>query len=179
MKTWIIAVAVVLVGAGPVNRDAQLWVAQVTADFRAKYDQAPNDMAKGLVRHQRAAALCDPKGLISPGRGQVKDWTGLVSELDAVSDGRGILAVQISPMVTLHTENNALAEKLGEPTTLIPIDSPLYATVVKLAVKQHVRFSGTFFPSPDDCMKETSLTPEGGMEEPEFLFRFTDVQPIE
>jgi hypothetical protein len=50
---------------------------------------------------------------------------------------------------------------------------------VKLAVKQRLRFAGTFFPSADDCVKETSLTPAAAMAEPEFLFRFTAVAPVE
>jgi hypothetical protein len=47
---------------------------------------------------------------------------------------------------------------------------------------QAVRFSGKFFRSKDEdgaeCLEESSLTLEGKLSKPEFIFRFTDVNPI-
>lgn len=178
-KTLLLGATVLLIAAGPANRDAQTWLAQVATDYAARYAAAPNDMAKGLIRHQRAAAVCDPKGPLWLGKGQVRDWSGVVAELDAVSDGRGILGVKVSPIVTLHTTNNSFSEQVSDTKTLIPVGSPIYNVATGLAVGQHVRFSGTFFASPDDCVKETSLTPQGAMTEPEYLFRFTELTPTE
>jgi len=50
--------------------------------------------------------------------------------------------------------------------------------VVSLSRDQHILFSGSFFPSDADCVQETSLTQEGSMTDPEFLFHFTDVSAI-
>ena len=58
------------------------------------------------------------------------------------------------------------------------ITPTLFAAVVKLLVDQKVRFSGSFWPSPSDRLRETSLTTEGSMSEPDFLFRFTAVAPV-
>lgn len=38
-----------------------------------------------------------------------------------------------------------------------------------------MRFSGTFFEQPVDCIKEDSLGVNGAMTEPEFLIRFTGI----
>jgi hypothetical protein len=39
-----------------------------------------------------------------------------------------------------------------------------------------VRFSGDFIRNDTDCVKETSLTLAGSMTDPDFLFRFGDVE---
>jgi hypothetical protein len=41
-----------------------------------------------------------------------------------------------------------------------------------------VVFSGTFFASDVDCVEEHSMGLQGSMSEPEFIFRFTSVKPM-
>jgi hypothetical protein len=96
-----------------------------------------------------------------------------------VSDGRGVLAIQISNEATLTTVNTEFAEKFGHQPSLIAVGSALYKQAIQLQVGQKVRFSGKLYGSSDDCVHELSLTPEGGMSEPEILTRFDAIKPAE
>jgi len=162
-----------------VGAEAELTMIRTIDDFARKYEQAGNKMAKGMVRHDRSNALCRfGKSPLAQYRGVVSDRIGTISEMDAVSDGRGILAVRLSPRLSVATTNNDLSEMLGPPT-LVPVVSAVHRVALALAVGQAVRFSGTLFPYPVDCARETSLTVDGGMEDPSFLFRFTELHAIE
>lgn len=184
MKTILIA-TILLIGlsrgahAAAMGPEVEPWLLKVTTDYAGRYGAAANDMAKGMSRTDRAAALCAAPSLVKPSQGAVRDWTGTVAKLDSTGDGRGILYVKISPTVTLKTTNNSFSEGVGGTPTLIPARSPLFAAVVKLSVDQKVRFSGNFYPSVGDCLEEKSVTTEGSMTEPDFLFRFMSVVPIE
>jgi hypothetical protein len=61
--------------------------------------------------------------------------------------------------------------------TLIPHGSALYDQVAKLAVGTTVIFSGIFGPGDRDYLEEMSMTEEGSMTDPEFLFKFTNISP--
>jgi len=172
----VLTVAAAPAGAGP---DVEQWMIGVVTDFAGRYEKAPNDMAKGLVRRDRSNALCQlSQSPLAKAQGQVRDWTGTITVLDATSDGRGVLAVRLSPQLSVKTINNTLSESLGPPT-LIPVGSAVQRAAVAMAIGQKIRFSGTMFPNKDDCARELSLTPEGAMSDPEFLFRFTDLHAAE
>jgi hypothetical protein len=183
MKT-ILIVPILLIGlsrgtqAAAMGPEVETWLLKVTTAYAGKFDAAPNEMAKGMCRTDRAAALCAAPSPVKPNPGAVRDWTGTVAKLDATGDGRGILYVKISPTVTLKTTNNSFSEGVGGTPTLIPARSPLFAAVVKLSVDQKVRFLGNFYPSVGDCLDEKSVTTEGSTTKPDFLFRFTSVVPI-
>ena len=131
-------------------------------------------MAKGAVRPARATAICS---LLRSA--QAKDWIGTVATLSSTNDGKGVLAVQLSDRVTLSTTNNGFSESLSDLKTLIPVGSAVQTQAMALHTGQHVRFSGNFAHSHDDCLEEASLTVDGSMSNPEFLFRFSDVQPAD
>jgi hypothetical protein len=44
-----------------------------------------------------------------------------------------------------------------------------------MKIGDKARFSGEFFEDRDDCFKEGSLTFDGSLREPEFIFRFSDL----
>ena len=154
---------------------AEKWFVSTVLAFRGRYQSAANDMAKGAVRVARGNALCDPKHPIHATDRRVTDWIGTVKDLDSVGDGRGVLVVRIAPHITVGTTNNALSEKIGDYKTLIPVGSAAYKNAVTTHVGERVVFSGTMFPSKTDCVAEQSLTMDGSMGDPEFLFRFTRV----
>ncbi len=145
--------------------------------YSEKYDAAANDMAKGLVHRERARDLCAARGAIKSAGGKAEGWTGTVETLDAVGNGSGVLGIRIAPHVTLSTANNELSESVADYKTLIPVNSPVYKVAVGLQVGEKVTFSGQLFPSKDDCLVEQSLTMGGGMDDPDFLFRFTALAP--
>jgi hypothetical protein len=151
-------------------------VVNIVQQYVQSYDNAANDMVKGSIHRQRGIALC--KAL---GRSHVVNWIGKISTLDSDSRGNGVLAIEVSNRITLLTNNNDMSEdmnKIGSQggTTMIPAGSPLFQAVSAMQVGEMVKFSGDFFTSSDDCVEEMSLTTDGGMDNPEFLFRFTGVQ---
>ena len=136
------------------------------------YANGANDMAKGGTRPNRARAICAALTNLT-----VRDWTGQVDELTSNGDGKGVLSVRIAPTVTLKTWNNSLSDI--QDHTLIEPGTRLFDAAVALKVHQRVRFSGNFIRSTTDCVREGSMTLEGSMTAPEFMFRFSDIGPAQ
>ncbi|MGJ3264326.1 MAG: hypothetical protein ACFE0R_13925 [Salinarimonas sp.] len=141
------------------------------ADARSAYRSAANDMARGATRPQRANAIC--KALRSR---QVADWTGEVSELSSNSEGKGVLTIRIGDDVWAGTWNNSFSD-IGSNTLLTP-GSAVMNSAMTLSEGQWVRFAGTFLPGETDCIAEQSMTMDGSMRKPEFVFRFTYIEPL-
>jgi hypothetical protein len=139
--------------------------------YAAAYNSASNDMARGALRPQRAAAIC------ALHLGTVTGWYGKVSALSSNNEGKGVLAIQIADEVTVGTTNNSLSDGLASIPTLIPIGSDVQAAAMQLKKGQLVQFSGRFGSHRDDCLEETSLTVWGAMTDPEFLFQFSTIGP--
>jgi len=139
-----------------------------TQSARTEFNAAANEMAQGGIRASRRKELCRALPTL-----QIKGWTGKVAKLSSNSDGLGVLAVSIGEKVTLETWNNALSDSSYH--TLIAPDSDLFKTVSKMTEGDSVRFSGYFFPSDIDCVREGSLTLNGSMTDPEFIFHFDSV----
>ena len=135
---------------------------------RTEFNAAANEMAQGGIRASRRKELCRALATL-----QIKGWTGKIAKLSSNSDGFGVLAVSIGENVTLETWNNALSDSSYH--TLIAPDSDLFRTVSKMKEGDSVRFSGYFFPSDIDCVREGSLTLSGSMTDPEFIFHFDSV----
>jgi hypothetical protein len=76
--------------------------------------------------------------------------------------------------MALRTTNNDLSDILDH--TLLDPSSNVFRQALSLSKGQRILFSGSFLPSETDCVQEISLTQEGSMTDPEFLFHFTDVQ---
>jgi hypothetical protein len=137
----------------------------------AQYNTAPNDMLKGSSRPVRARAICEAV----PNK-QAVWWIGKVTKLDTNGDGKGVLYVEIAPSISVDTWNNDISD--AEDNTLINPASALFARVSQLRLGQFVRFNGDFPDSDTDCVKESSLTLEGSITEPEFIIRFSSVSAI-
>lgn len=131
-----------------------------------------NDMQRGGVKAARDRSLCTQMGSL-----QVTDWVGTVGTIDSNSDGKGVLAVQVAPDITVETWNNALSD-IGSDTLIEP-GSPVFQAASAMKQGALVRFSGTFLPGDDggDCLREGSLTLEGKVESPDFIFRFSSIAP--
>ena len=138
---------------------------------RDAFNAGQNDMAKGSARPLRAHAICDA---VSPGR--VDDWIGKVASLSTNGDGKGVLAIEIGNKIFVKTWNNAVSD-IGNRTLLDP-DSPIYKQALSLTRGQRVQFSGDLFADSTDCVREGSLTLQGSLTQPEFIFRFSDLRPL-
>src|SRR5438270_6764720 len=133
------------------------------------YDAAPNDMAKGALRPQRASEIC---GLALR---DISAWIGRVTILSSNNDGNGVMEVRISEKLSVGTWNNSLSDI--RDNTLIAAGSALHRSAVSLKIGQLVTFSGHFIPEKTDCLKEKSLTVTGAMTDPTLLFRFEEIHP--
>lgn len=155
--------------AAQIPREQQAFLA-LLAEHRAAYRAAANDMARGATRPARGVALC--RLMTQP---VVRNWVGTIATLSSTSEGHGVLAVSLDRNVKLQTWNLAFAD--GTDRTLIPSGSPLFNRVAAMSRNQRVIVTGTLFRDPVDCFRETSLSVNGAMTEPDFLFRFDDVRP--
>jgi hypothetical protein len=171
--TWIILLLAGLceaAAAGDIPQDQKQFI-EIVERFHGAYTQADNDKAKDATRLQRAKAIC--AAIRTP---LVQNWTGTVFKVSSNREDKGVLELTLSTHVRITTWNDALAD-VGDHTLIDP-KSPLYDQTVLLKKNQEVLFSGSFIPDPTDCFRETSITLSGSMDEPEFLFRFSDIAPV-
>jgi len=138
-------------------------------DGRTAFQMAPNEMAQGGTRSARRLAICQSLSGLS-----VFGWSGQVRKLGSNSDGKGVLEISLADSVRVETWNNDLSDI--SDSTLIDPTSSLFAGLSKMKDGDEVVFSGTFLPSDLDCARESSMTLEGSMTDPEFVFRFTSVE---
>lgn len=128
-------------------------------------------MQRGGVKAHRDKSLCAQLSSLS-----VSDWVGTVKTIDSNSDGKGVLAVSLAPDITVQTWNNELSD-IGSDTLIQP-GTQLFASASAMKTGDLVRFSGTFLPGAEgDCLEEASLTLEGKVESPDFIFRFSGITP--
>lgn len=154
-----------------VPEDQQRFVDAVTA-FAGRYSAAPNEMVRGGILAERNALLCK----IAPAR-LAHDWVGEIARLDSTRGGKGILRVKLDKALIVETVTLEMQDTLHQTRTLIEPSSALFNKVASLKVGQQITFSGTFVPSATDCIVEGSLTKQGSLTEPAFLFSFSSVQP--
>lgn len=154
--------------AGPkLPADEQLLI-DIVNRFALAYDKAPNDMAQGATRPDRAAAICAAL------KTQPTNWIGTVETLSSNADGNGILGARIARNVVLATTNNSLTDIYDH--TLLPHGSAVFNQAVQLKTGQAIVFSGNFLRSPIDCLQEQSLMVRSAMDNPEFSFRFSSIK---
>jgi hypothetical protein len=160
-------------GSAPVLPTAEASFIQAVEKARADADSAENDMQKGGIKAIRDKAICST--LMSP---EVLDWVGTVKTVDSNSDGKGVLEIEIAPDIVVKTWNNALSDIATN--TLIQPGTPVFETASAMKPGQIVTFSGTFFPGMEgDCLNESSLTLDGKLKSPEFIFRFATIANYE
>jgi hypothetical protein len=152
---------------------------QAVAAARGEFNSGANDMAKGAARVHRAQALChlldpDERSVRLPGlKIPIEKWTGKVVTLSSNNDGKGVLGVTIGHDIMIKTWNNGLSDISDD--TLIDPDSDVGKHAMTMSEGQWVTFSGGFVTDKNDCIQEKSLTQEGSMTKPEFIFQFSAV----
>lgn len=145
----------------------------IIARHASAYQGAANEMVAGGMRVERARDICR---LMAPGNGVVRDWVGTVEALNSSPRGLGALSIRLDARTTLVTSRSEWSDQ--EFRTLLPYGGKLWKTATALSLGSPVIFSGNFFPSPEDCLKEISLSVKGDLTEPEFLFRFTALKGL-
>lgn len=153
---------------GPAQIDKEKALIDIVDQAREKYQEAENDMARGGVRAWRKDAICQALPTF-----RVENWKGKIYNLSSNSDGKGVVTITIGPDIYVETYNNALSDIANH--TLIDPESEVFKELSSMKEGDEVIFSGTFIPSNVDCIEEMSLTQEGSIAEPEFLFRFSSI----
>ena len=144
----------------------------VVEKYVSGFQEAKNELQQSALRDQRKKEIAKT---IS-GRA-VSSWVGKINQLETNTEGKAILSIRISPDIEIKTWNNALSDI--NANTLISKGSSLYSSLFELSRGQQVEFSGSFFNSQTDYLEETSMTIQGSMRNPEFLFKFTSVKSLD
>jgi hypothetical protein len=152
----------------PMPRDEADVIRIVTAAQQSD-GSAENDMQRGAFKAQRDKALCSRLKPLA-----FNDWTGHVAEIDANSDGKGILAIVIADDITLKTWNNDFSD-ISDKTLIMP-GTKLFNVAASLRQNQAVKISGTLIRGHNgDCFEEGRLTLAGKLRTPEFIVRFSAI----
>ena len=138
---------------------------------RSSYQHASTDFQKGATRPERKQAICSVMRSM-----RVNDWIGKVSTLSTNGDGKGVLGIEVGPEIYVKTWNNAISD-IGS-NTLVEPGSDVFSTMGTLKKSELVKFSGSFFSSATDCVQEMSVTLNGSMTSPEFVFRFSKIESL-
>lgn len=144
---------------------------QIVTDYITKFGEVKNELQQSAAKDQRKVALSSSLSGYS-----IKSWTGTINQLETNTEGKAVLSVRVSPKIEIKTWNNALSDIASN--TLIDKGTPVFNSLFDLTAGQRVSFSGSFHPSDSDFIKETSMTIDGSMLNPEFLFKFKTVTPI-
>ncbi len=129
-----------------------------------KYKEIYNTKEESSIRTGRKQALSNLIGTHM----EVKNWIGVVS---VNQPENGVLYINIDDKATVCTGP-------VEGGTPIPKGSPLFNQAANLKEGDKVVFSGVFFPSDTDYIREMSITEWGAMIDPEFLMTFTSIRLI-
>ncbi len=154
----------------PPPSDQARFMAAVTR-ARSQFAAAPNELAAGGIRKARQQAICS----VLQGR-DAAGWIAKISYLSTNGEGRGVITLELEPGLQVSTWNNALSDYSDK--TLIDPDTQLFKSLAGMKKGDAVRFSGEFFPSTLDCVRERSVTLAGSMKSPVFTMRFSSIRKL-
>jgi hypothetical protein len=133
------------------------------------YQGAANELQASALRTRRAAVI---KAVLR-GKRTFKNWQGTLVGLTTTGAGHACVDVRIAPHTRIQTWNSDLAD--GDDKTVIAQSHPLFAALAELKQGDAVEVSGTFLPGKRDFVRESSVTEDGAMTDPEFIVRFSAV----
>lgn len=154
--------------------DQQVQFVEAITKARTAMKDAANDLAKGGIRRNRLQDIC---GIIASG--QIKRWSGTITNLTTNGDGLGVVSVEIGNRVWFKTWNNSLSDIAD--STMIDPGSQLFAKLSTLKEGDIVVFDAKLIRTPTgpDCYREASLTFDGSMRSPEFIAKFRSIETFE
>lgn len=160
----IVAPALVSSGDFPA---AETQFIDILHQAKARWKNAGNDLQREEMPRERAQALC----ALSP---VATNWKGKVQRIGTYLFDKFVsINVAVSPDITLRTEGD-----LNDYGSKIDRHSELFKSVYNLRIGERVVFSGRFVKGDrGECFNETSLTNDGSMTDPAFIFIFTEIRP--
>ncbi len=139
-----------------------------------KYESAPNELKKSTLRMERQKEI---KNILKSVN--INNWVGNLRNTGTNSKGKAYIEITLAnSKIRVETWNNGVSDAFDN--TLIPNGSTVYNQIAELSKGDMVVFSGKFLKDSDgkglDYIKEMSLTENGSMTKPEFLFIFSNVE---
>jgi len=104
-----------------------------------------------------------------------KDWVGTIKKIDSNSDGYAVLKIEIARKVYVKTLNNTLSDIFHK--TLLKPNTPLFDKVANMKKGQKVKFLVIYL-KIKNCIFESSLSLDVKLTKPNYIFRFSDVNPL-
>jgi hypothetical protein len=162
----------------PEPREQKELVETLSRQAREYSSAKANDFRQNAVWEERQRTLC------ALGASRVEGWIGRVHSVRGklfATDSNASLSVYIGKDIRLETYAADIPERYN-PTT-IQKGTKLFDTVSKLKERDRIKFSGQFVareadhPTQAGCAIEVSITRDGGMSEPQLIFRFAEVAP--
>lgn len=139
---------------------------------QSKSSDALNDMQRGGVIAERNKATCKALKKLT-----IKDWIGTIVTIDATSDGKGIVGIEIAKKINIDTWMSSVyfSDQFGK--TLLSPESEIFKAVSGMKVGTSVRFTGEFLRGLEDneCILQTGYILKNKLEEPEFIFKFNKI----
>jgi hypothetical protein len=157
----------------PVNEDVFVeTVQQFGQDYATEISQ--NEILAVALRRKRADTLCEMfPGYSIFSNKHIINWHGTVESISVNNDGEVSLSINIGEKVTIRTEYGWFSSTKIEPS------ASFYNVLSSIKSGQAIQFSGTFQSSSEDCLQENSITLRGGMTDPEFIFKFDNIQLVQ
>lgn len=142
-------------------------------NFRTSWQAAPNDVAQQPMPSKRASAICQTIQNFS-----ANNWKGKIDAVEASTlpdQNKNMfmtIIIRLDDHLTLSSPSSGIFDAADD---LVEAGSKIYQTATPFAKGQKVLFSGTFFADKAGCIKELSLTTDGGMTDPEFEIKLSNL----
>ncbi len=139
----------------------------IVAEAQRANKGVENGTQRGGIKATREKKLCEAMTSL-----RVTNWIETMASIDANSDGKGVLKVDLAKNITIKTWDNELSDIRSK--ILIEPGTPLFNIVSTLKMGQVIKFSGTFLKgNGGNCLSESSLRLSGKLRDPKFIFRFS------
>lgn len=143
----------------------------IIINAKSASEKAANDMQVGGIKSSRDSSVCD---VLKDKK--INQWQAVVDEITSNSDGKGVISLKVSENITIKTWNNSFSD-IGDKTLIEP-GTPLFSAASGLTPGGVVTFSGSFIGDGDNCIRESSMSLRGKVEDPAFIFKFTNIQSL-
>lgn len=141
---------------------------KIVSNYSSEFSKTENEIKQDKLRQGRLTDI--DKAFTS---GEVSNWVGTIESIQTDSSGYAYISVKLADNIHLKTWNNSFSD-IGFKT-IIKENTPLYSSLAELEEGKRITFSGSFFPDTTDRFKEASMTINGSMTDPEFIFKFTSI----
>lgn len=148
---------------------AQVKLLAVVDEYANRFRTAKNELQESSLRTARGDAFFK---LVGSDLG-VENWIGKITDLGTDSQDKAYIRVSIAPNVELVTLNMSALDVQG---TMISNGTELYSNLMGMTEGDPIKLSGSFIPNGREGFYEASLTINGAMTEPAFLFRFSRIE---